>query len=83
MEKTKGKVFLVVSITLFLSMGIVFILSGFEPYDVPTIWLPVLLLATIFINLKINIENGRPYYTLGLCLMAGSILIYILIPALI
>jgi hypothetical protein len=78
-----GKVFLIVSILLFLLGGVVSVYSGFQPYSDISIWFPLILLATNVIYVVFNIKESRSYYTMGHSIMAVSVLIYIIIPYLI
>ncbi|MCR8849763.1 hypothetical protein NQ095_15195 [Rossellomorea sp. SC111] len=79
-EKQGGKVFLIVSILLFLLWGVVTVYTGFQPSSDHSIWFPLILLGTNVIYVFINIKEGRRYYTIGFSVMAVSVLIYILIP---
>ncbi|MBN8192771.1 hypothetical protein JI667_11525 [Bacillus sp. NTK074B] len=82
-ENQGGKVFLVVSILLFLLGGVVSIYTGFQPYSEHSVWFPLILLGTNVMYVVINIKESRRYYTIGHSIMAFSVLIYILIPYLI
>jgi hypothetical protein len=78
--KQGGKVFLIITIFLFILMGGITVYSGFQPYESISIWFSLIFLATNVIYVFINIKEGRRYYTFGFSLISVSTLIYIIIP---